>query len=207
MPQALFDEIDALLPPALKAQLTELALSRGEYLFRQGQGPRRMYLVLHGEVLLERPGESGAAVTLQRVRGGFVAEASLQAERYHCDALVAAPGAALWLPLEVLRAQLSEDGAFALRWIGMLSGEVRRLRAQCERLSFNSVSERLLHLIETEGAQGWLSLPRGLKSLAPELAVTHEALYRTAARLERDGVIRRDGCGIGLSSAVSAQRG
>jgi CRP-like cAMP-binding protein len=198
MRSVLPDLLEALLPSALKDGLTEVLLSRGERLFLQGQMPQRMYFVLHGEVVLERPGESGAAVVLQRVRRGFIAEASLQAGHYHCDAVVTASGAALTLSLSLLRTQLGADSAFALRWIGMLNGEVRRLRAQCERLSFNSVSERLIHLVETEGTGGTLPLTRGLKSLAPELAVTHEALYRAVARLERDGLIRRAAGGIEL---------
>jgi DNA-binding GntR family transcriptional regulator len=39
-----------------------------------------------------------------------------------------------------------------------------------------------------------LALGSGLKSLAAELGVTHEALYRTVADLERSGIlVRRDG--------------
>lgn len=192
MPSDVPDLLDALLPSELKTGLAEVALSRGERLFLRGQVPQRMYFVLHGEVVLERPGESGAAVVLQRVRSGFIAEASLQSEGYHCDAVVTVSGVALALSLRLLRSHLAADSAFALRWIGMLNGEVRRLRAQCERLSLNAVAARLLHLVETEGTAGVLPVPSGLKSLAPELAVTHEALYRAVARLEREGLIRRE---------------
>ena len=74
----------------------------------------------------------------------------------------------------------------------MLNAEVRRLRAQCERMSLKGVGERLLHLVATEGVDGVLPIGSGLKSLATELAVSHEALYRAVAALEKDGVLARD---------------
>jgi DNA-binding MarR family transcriptional regulator len=74
----------------------------------------------------------------------------------------------------------------------MLNGEVRRLRMHCERLSMKSVKDRVLHLINTEGKNGAYTAATGLKSLAGELGVTHEALYRTLAALEKAKIIRRD---------------
>ncbi len=53
------------------------------------------------------------------------------------------------------------------------------------------VKERLLHLIETEGGDGRMPLGSGLKSMASELGVTHEALYRAVAELEKNGALRR----------------
>jgi CTP-dependent riboflavin kinase len=50
----------------------------------------------------------------------------------------------------------------------------------------------LLHLIETEGENGKLALGSGLKSIAAELSVSHEALYRTVAELEKGDAIYRN---------------
>lgn len=193
-----------LLPPALLAAATAIRLRRGERLFLQRQRPRHMYFVVTGEIVLERVGASGNAVVLQRVRHGFVAEASLQSSSYHCDGLVTADGEAVALPLEALTGELARDPEFALRWIGMLGQEVRRLRGQCERLSLRGVGERLLHLIETEGEQGRLAVPQGLKSLATELAVSHEALYRTVAALEQENIVVRDDGSISLASGLES---
>lgn len=199
---ALPDALRKLLPPGLAAGSEGIALRKGERLFRRRQRPRRMYFVVSGEVVLERIGARGSTVVLQRVRHGFVAEASLQSGSYHCDGLVTADGAAVALPLEALQAELARDPSFALRWIGMLNGEVRRLRAQCERLSLRGVGERLLHLVESEGVDGRLAVTSGLKSLATELAVTHEALYRAVATLEKEKVLSRDADGIVLRRSV-----
>jgi CRP/FNR family transcriptional regulator, dissimilatory nitrate respiration regulator len=54
------------------------------------------------------------------------------------------------------------------------------------------VKDRVLHLIHTEGKNGSYPVNAGLKSLASELGVTHEALYRTLAALEKSKDIKRE---------------
>jgi CRP-like cAMP-binding protein len=130
--------------------------------------------------------------TLQRTRHGFVSEASLQSPKYHCDAVVVADSEIIQIPIQTLTDALSTDPAFAGRWINMLNQEVKRLRLQCERLSMKSVKDKVLHLINTEGQNGKYQVNTGLKSLAGELGVTHEALYRTLAALEKSKTIRRE---------------
>lgn len=195
---ALPDTLRKLLPPELVSAAGRVERSKGDRLFLQRQRPRHMYFVVSGEIVLERIGAHGNAVVLQRIRHGFIAEASLQSGSYHCDGLVTEDLQAVALPLEALKERLAQDPEFALRWIAMLNGEVRRLRAQCERLSLRGVGERLLHLIESEGVEGRLAITCGLKSLATELAVTHEALYRAVARLEKERVVVREPGGISL---------
>ena len=55
-----------------------------------------------------------------------------------------------------------------------------------------SVKDRVLQLINTEGQNGTYSATTGLKSLAGELGITHEALYRTLPSLEKAKIIHRD---------------
>ena len=182
-----------VLPPTLLGHCRGLRVLRGERLFLTGAKPLAMFYVNAGEVVLERLGRPGEWVVLQRTRSGFVGEASLQSERYHCDARVLVDAEVTRLEMAPLRQALAQDAAFAARWIGMLNLELRRLRLQCERLSLNRVQDRLLHLIETEGQDGRLALGAGLKSLAAQLGVTHEALYRCVASLEKSQNLLRDG--------------
>jgi len=96
------------------------------------------------------------------------------------------------IPVRAPLAGLKGDPAFSLRWIGMLNREVRRLRLQCERLSLKTVEARLMHLLETESGESGVPTRAGLKSIAREIGVTHEALYRCVARLEKRGLLYRD---------------
>jgi len=197
---ALHPELAALLPAGLHGRCDTRVHGKGEYLFKTGQKPRHMFFIARGEVVLERLGLSGETVILQRTRQGFLGEASLQSARYHCDGKVVTPAQITAIPVQEIRAALETDPAFATRWIGMLNREVRRLRMQCERLSIHKVQDRLRHLVETEGHAGKIPLGAGLKSLAAELGVTHEALYRCVAELEKKGQLARDGAALTLQS-------
>lgn len=187
LPQAL----QQLLPEALQPLCIDLRGIKGQQLFAQSQRPEHMWYVSNGEVVLQRLGVHGANLVLQRVRQGWVAEASLQSPAYHCDAQVTASGDLIGLPVQAIQHALLSDPAFAMRWVAMLNRELKRLRAQCERFSLKGVKDRLLHLLETEGEQGCLPLGTGLKSIAAELGVSHEALYRTVAELEKQGLLHR----------------
>jgi CRP-like cAMP-binding protein len=184
--------LQELLPAALQSLCTRLPCVKGERLFPQGKKPDQMFYVASGEVVLQRAGAQGENVVLQRARQSFVAEASLQSSTYHCEAVMTVSGELISMPIEPIRQVLLTDPAFAMRWMGMLNKELKRLRAQCERLSIKGVRNRLLHLIESEGQCGRLPLGAGLKSIALELGVTHEALYRSVAEMEKQGVLRRE---------------
>ena len=151
-----------------------------------------MFYVVSGELILERTGLHGESVVLQRIRQGFISEASLKVAAYHCDAIAMVDTTVIQIPVKALTQSLEHDPAFASRWISMLNQEVRRLRLHLERLSMKSIRERILHLIETEGQAGQYAAPSGLKTLAGELGVTHEALYRAVANLESEKVLRRE---------------
>jgi len=192
-------ELAALLPASLNAACVTARHDKGARLFATGDKPVHMFFIASGEVLLERVGAQGSVVVLQRTRHGFIGEASLQADRYHCDSRVILPSAVTRVPVAQIRAALAQDPAFASRWIAMLNREVRRLRLQCERLSLNKVQDRLLHLLETEGQNGRYAMGGGLKSLAADLGVTHEALYRCVADAEKKGLLRREDGFLGLT--------
>jgi CRP-like cAMP-binding protein len=184
--------LQALLPQELWHECVWRTCIKGERLFPQGKKPDQMFYVSSGEVVLQRLGTHGENLVLQRARQCFIAEASLQSSSYHCDAVVTVSGEIVAIPIKLVRHALQADSAFALRWMAMLNKELKRLRAQCERLSIKGVRNRLLHLIESEGQCGRLPLGAGLKSVALELGVTHEALYRTVAEMEKQGILRRE---------------
>lgn len=181
-----------LLPPALLADCEVLQLRKGEKLFTTGQQPRYLFWVHAGQVVLERVAANGSSVVLQRTQQGFVSEASLQSPRYHCDAVVVVDAHITRVPVPALLQALTHDPAFALRWIGMLNQEVRRLRLQCERLNLKGVQARVLHWLETEGKGGCCAVTAGYKSLAAELGVSHEALYRALADMVDAGLVLRE---------------
>lgn len=188
----------APFPAALRDAARLVPLDAGDTLFRRGDRPKAMFCVLAGEVRLLRRSSEGAEIILQRSRGGFFAEASLESKAYHCDAEATTAGRLLAFPIRAFREALESDAAFRNVWMTQLAREVRRLRARCERLSLHGAEARILHAIESEGAAGTLLLAQSRKAWAAELGLTHEALYRTLARMEAEGVIVIDGGRITL---------
>jgi len=184
-------DLAELLPGALHALCQTSTYKKGDSLFAVGDKPQAMFFIESGEVLLQRLGPQGDPIVLQRASRGFVAEASLQSVRYHCDARVVVRSHITRIAVADLQSAMTADPVFAQAWIGMLNRELKRLRLQCERLALNRVEDRLLHLMATEGAGGHLPLGAGLKSLAGQLGVTHEALYRCVAQLEKAQRLQR----------------
>lgn len=168
-------------------------------MFRIGDKVRSLFCVVTGEVQLVRHGLRGTKVILQRSRGGFLAEASLGSKAYHCDAVVNETGMLLCFPLAAFRTALEEDAPFRNVWMGLLAREVRKLRAQCERLSLNGAAERIIHYIESEGINNTVTLNQSRKAWASELGLSHETLYRTLKRLGDQGLLRIDGSKISLT--------
>lgn len=199
-------DLQTLLPQSLHGLCKVEHFKRHSYLFKVSQHPEWMFFVLTGEVTLERIGIQGNPVVLQRTRHGFVSEASLQSPVYHCDAHVVVEADVVCVPVAALLASLRQDSVFALRWISMCNREIRHLRLQCERMSLKTVQERLLHLIETDGVSGSYDVGSGLKTLAGELGVTHEALYRTLALLEKEGRLHRADGKLSLQINHSSSR-
>ena len=184
----------APLPDALLAHARPVPVRAGEVVFRRGAAAASVYRVRAGAVRLLRHGRDGEEIVLHEARrGDFFAEASLDATRYHCDAVAVAAGELDRIPAEPLRRLLRTDPDFSRAWASLLARQLRATRARLERLSLRTASERVRHLLSTDGVGPACEVRlRGtLKDLARELGLTHESLYRTLARMEADGVLER----------------
>lgn len=194
-----------VVPRGLRDAARIRAFAKGELLYRRGQPPEVMLCVLSGEVRMVRHAPGGTEVVLQRSRDGFVAEASLDTQVYHCDVVAATGGRLLLFPRVAFQAALDNEPAFNRAWVRLLGREVRRLRAQSERLSLNNAADRILHYIEAEGSDGAIILNQTRKSWATELGLTHEVLYRTLRRLRESGDIAIDGEAIMLCATTGSR--
>lgn len=186
-----------ILPQDLLAQCRLHPFKKGDFLFHVGAKPEAMFYIVSGESVLCRVSSRGESIILQRCKSGFVSEASLLVDHYYCDAQATHAGMAISLPIMALRAALT-DPDFALKWVRLLSQEIMRLRTQSERLGLKNIRSKIIHLIETEGQASVLTLQSDFKSLATELGVTHEALYRTISKMESEGVLTKTAHSLGL---------
>ncbi|WP_051927687.1 cyclic nucleotide-binding domain-containing protein [Ruegeria halocynthiae] len=86
-------------------------LVEGETLFRRDDRVAWAFLVRKGRIFLRRALQDGGLLTLHTANAGdLVAEASLFADRYHCDAVTDLSTTVLFLPRDELMTHL-EDAA------------------------------------------------------------------------------------------------
>lgn len=187
----------AAMPEYVRRNAQLCRFPKSAHVFARGDRPQAMYFIVSGEVHLVRSSLTGDQIVLQRVQRGFLAEASLDQARYHCDAVAARASELLVLPRKPFREALADE-QFSKAWMSHLSDELRRARTQVERLALKSAEARILHYVETEGRDGVVILNQSKKDWANELGLTHEALYRALARMERGGRIRSDETGLTL---------
>lgn len=187
----------AALPERARRLTRSLEIQRQSTLFGRGDRPQAMFFVLSGEVRLVRRSSSGGEIVLQRTRRGFLAEASLDQSAYHCDAVAAERTRLLAIQRRAFINALAVEG-FRDRWIAHLAQELRKVRAHTERLSLKTARERIVHFIETEGDGGVVDLNQSKKDWAAELGLTHEALYRTLAQMQKRGELQVENCRLNL---------
>lgn len=162
-------------------------------LFRQGDATFAFFRLVSGAIRLVRVTPAGAQVAMHSVRPGeLFAEASLFSPRYHCDAIASRASEVLVYPKREALRRLKEHPEDLWRFAGDLAHRVQQLRTRLEVRQIRAARERVLQSLRLRCGEGGAWRIEGtLKQFAEEVGLTHEALYRALARLEREGWIRR----------------
>ncbi len=154
-------------------------VAKGGSLFRQGDCVQSMYLVRSGAVALERPMADGVPLTLYIATADMaVAEASLFADAYHCDAVARSDAAVASLPRAKFLALVRNHPDAALSLIETQAKEVQAQRARIEILRLRRVAERLDAWMDLYGEPDkgeWINV-------ANQIGVSAPALYRELAK-------------------------
>lgn len=186
---ALREWLDERLAPETCVELAENA-----YLFRRNQPVRHLNLVETGDCQLERTTADGHTLPLARLgTDQVVAEGSLFNEHYGCDCRAITRSRVRRYPRQAVLALLRSEPALAQAFLRALAHQVMELRTRLELRNVKSARERVaLHLALHADRQGRYPVTGTYKMLAQNLGLSHEALYRTLARMESDGEIRRE---------------
>ncbi|WP_189607876.1 Crp/Fnr family transcriptional regulator [Saccharospirillum salsuginis] len=161
-----------------------LDLDEGQRLFSRGDPIRWLYIVRAGEVHLIRHLEAGQELVMSRSGpDSMVAEGSMFSDRYHCDAISMGPSRLSRFERGAVQARISADPDAIRAWSQWLTHSLQAARTRAEILSLKTVQERL---------EAWFALdpeseksPSTWKSVANEIGVSPEALYRELARRKR----------------------
>jgi CRP/FNR family transcriptional regulator, dissimilatory nitrate respiration regulator len=182
------------LPEAVRTAGVKRTLEPGESLFRQGARTVGLYEVLSGKVRLVRVDRSGREAVLYSASAGeTIAEASLFSPTYHCDAVAAMRAVVLLYPKAAILAEFRRDPKVAEAFMAILGRQIMNLRSSLEQHNIHSARDRIRHYLAANlGPDGLtVTLQGTLKDLAANLGLTHEAFYRTLAKMQRDGEIQR----------------
>ena len=171
----------------------ERTLKAGQSLFRMGTRPAGLYEVVKGKIRLVRIDASGReSILYSAVAGNVIAEASLFSPVYHCDALASVSSVVRLYPKAAILAEFQRDPKAAQAFMAVLAREIMRLRTRLELSNIHSARDRVRHYLALNAAaDGQIVLPGTIKELAADLGLSHEALYRTLAAMQRDGEIER----------------
>jgi CRP-like cAMP-binding protein len=170
------------------------SLAPGEFLFNKGDSATHLYTVQAGCVRMVRFSHEGDPVVMHTARAGDgLAEASLFSPIYHCDAEAVLPSTVTCYDKKIIVANLRDSPEKALACIALFSRQVRSLRTLLEVRAIRSARDRVLHylMLQANPETMTVSLGGSVKTMAHDLAMAHETLYRTLASLEKEGEISR----------------
>ena len=193
------------VPAGARAAAIERKLKAGEALFRIGDETQGLWEVVAGRVRLARVDRAGHEIVLHVAGAGErLAEASLFSPHYHCDAIASTSATVRLYPKREVLAVFSKNPSAARLFAAAMARQVMDLRTRIEQRNIRSARERVRHFLALNaGPDGRTVALRGtLKDIAAELGLTHEALYRVLAALERTREIRRGRGTITLLRAV-----
>lgn len=174
MCESLLHIIDGLESDTLDCQ-------RGDILFAAGQRVVWLYRVISGELNLLRRHQDGGQLVLHRATAGsIIAEASVFSDYYHCDAEVTVSGRIQRLNRTEFRHRITTQPAMAERWGKHLAQTLQQTRLRSEILSLKTVRSRLDAWIDVNKPSRSKNPP--WKTVAAEIGVSPEALYRELAR-------------------------
>ena len=163
--------------PEVFSDAPERRIAMGTNLFLRGDRVGSAFLVRSGRIALERTLEGGGELTLHvAAPGECVAQASLFAERYHCDGVCRTDVTVAVMPKGEVLERLARDGALSA--LASSAHEVQALRSRIEVLRLRRLADRLDAydaLFGPPASGGWVRV-------ADWIGVTPPALYRELAR-------------------------
>ncbi len=159
----------------------ERTLDEGETLFRRDDEVEWAFLVREGQISLRRALQDGGLLTLHTAEATeLVAEASLFADRYHCDAVTEMPTKVSLISKTELKASLEISATskrLSVKAFERTARELQNLRTRIEIMRLRKVADRLDAYLELYGPPelgGWVRV-------ADWIGVSPPALYRELA--------------------------
>jgi CRP/FNR family transcriptional regulator len=190
------------------------ALSKGDYLFREGGPAEGFYVVQRGSINVHRVSASGKEQVIHVFRTGqSFAEATLATESgYPADARAIEESTVILIPKADIVGLLRSRPELALRMLGSMSQHLRVLVGLLDDLTLKDVETRVANWLlkrcpkpaPTVPVQ--IQLEQTKRVLAAEIGTVGETLSRTFADLRDKGLVRVTGKTITVIDPPALQR-
>ena len=159
-------------------------------LFSQGDATRGLFFILAGSIELQRVTEAGHLVLVQKVNvGDTFAEASLFHSHYHCSAVATNSSEVIECSKQAVISHYREDPEFALAMCQRFAQQVQRARSKLEIISIRSADDRVFRALTEGMCKG------SVKSMAHEIGLSPEVVYRSLNSLTKSGRVMKLGYG------------
>ena len=172
-------------------------LTKGEYLFHEGDAARGFYIVQRGSINVHRLSAAGKEQIIHVFRAGeSFAEAALATEKgYPAEARALELTQLLLVHKEGILALLRRQPELALRMLASMSGHLRVLVGQLEDLSLKDVETRLANWLMKQCPDRaserpvQVELKMTKRVLAAELGTVSETFSRTLAKFREQKLL------------------
>src|SRR5579859_4678610 len=194
-------QLFAGLPPSdlenIAAVTVIKTLSKGDYLFREGDPAVGLYIVQRGALNVHRVNAAGKEQIIHIFRAGeSFAEVALASEKgYPADACALESSQVLLVQKDGMLALVRRQPDLALRMLGAMSGHLRVLVGQLEDLTLKDVETRLANWLvkrcpNPQSQQAVrIELPLTKRVLAAELGTVSETFSRTLAKFREQKLL------------------
>jgi len=202
------------LPPKDLQDIAEVtvikSLSKGDYLFHEGDPASGFYVIQRGSVNVHRVNAAGKEQIIHIFRTGeSFAEVALASEKgYPADAVALESSQVLLVQKNGILALLRRQPELALRMLGSMSSHLRVLVGQLEDLTLKDVETRLANWLvkrcpnrQSEHSVR-IELTMTKRVLAAELGTVSETFSRTLAKFREQKLITVKGKAVTVLSPM-----
>ena len=191
--QPLFDGVAADAIARLAAAASRRPLARGAVLFRAGDPPTGMYVVVYGSIRLVSRGPRGDRLTGVAGPGqSFGEPVMFLARPALVDAVAAEDTLVLHLPRDAVLAEMRRDPEFAVRMVGTLSERIESFVHELGRHGAGTARQRLVDYLARNAsrtAPHAVVLRATKAAIAAQLLVTPEHFSRLLRELTQEGLV------------------
>ena len=185
------------LPGDLTRTSSRIKLLTGNILFTEGSAADSLFFVETGCVRLVVHPHDGKQLVLHRARDGeLFAEDHLVRSTYSFTAIADKRTVLRSVDRNSLLNYITKNTAGLMLYLQSASDRYNQLRMNYERLGLPSAKAKVLQMLVTmtDGGKRTIDLTGRFKTLAADLNLTHETMYRALTALEQqDAIHRNDG--------------